>query len=136
MTGGIELDENNVIVGGAPIFRRFFGQPAKNLGNWLRKHGDVEFQRLTEGRAGTSPPRQRASGSHSPLPEATHTYTWGNNPKRATLKGRACRILLKGRMRSVMVEFENGQREIVSIRALRERRTDGRRDEDDQAVDA
>jgi len=125
MAGGVELDENNIIVGGAPIFQRFNGQPAKNLGDWLRQQGDVKFQRLTEGRVGASPPRQRASGSRSPLPEATYpyTYTWGNNKKRATLNGRSCRILLRGSRRSVMVEFENGQREIVSYRALRERRT-------------
>lgn len=47
-------------------------------------------------------------------------YYWGNNEKRRTLKGRRCRILARGKMRSVLVEFENGQREIVSYRALRE----------------
>lgn len=49
----------------------------------------------------------------------TYTFAWGNNAKRATLKGRRCRILARGRMRSVLVEFESGQREIVSLRALR-----------------
>jgi hypothetical protein len=49
----------------------------------------------------------------------THRYVWGNNPKRATLKGRACRVLARGSLQSVMVEFENGQREVVSFRALR-----------------
>lgn len=52
----------------------------------------------------------------------THTFAWGNNPKRATLKGRACRVLVRARrMGSVLVEFENGQREVVSKRALRSR---------------
>lgn len=49
----------------------------------------------------------------------THTYAWGNNAKRATLKGRRCSIIARGRMQSVLVEFEDGQREIVSFRALR-----------------
>jgi hypothetical protein len=54
-----------------------------------------------------------------------YRYSWGNNPhlwkqrKRATLKNRLCRILATGKKNSVMVEFEDGQREIVSRRALR-----------------
>ena len=48
-----------------------------------------------------------------------YTYTWGNNPKRTTLNGRECHKLASGKMHSVLVEFENGQREIVSFRALR-----------------
>ncbi len=53
-----------------------------------------------------------------------YVYTWGNpkkplNEKRLTLKGRKCRVLVTGRMNSVKVEFENGQHEIVSRRALR-----------------
>lgn len=56
----------------------------------------------------------------TPPTEAERIYAWGNNPKRATLKGRRCRILVRSRrMRSVLVEFENGQREVVSVRALR-----------------
>jgi hypothetical protein len=48
-----------------------------------------------------------------------YRYSWGNNPKRATLKNRLCRIIAAGAKRSVMVEFENGQREIVDRWALR-----------------
>ncbi|MCI0562135.1 MAG: hypothetical protein MN733_26915, partial [Nitrososphaera sp.] len=44
-------------------------------------------------------------------------YTWGNNTRRATYKGRHCRILAFGRMRSVLIEFENGERTITSQRA-------------------
>lgn len=52
--------------------------------------------------------------------EATlYRYIWGNNTKRATLKGRFCFILARGRMNSVLVLFLNGQREIVSRYALR-----------------
>ncbi len=50
---------------------------------------------------------------------ATHRYVWGNNEKRASMKGRVCRILASGRMSSVLVEFENGQKEIISRRSLR-----------------
>ena len=47
------------------------------------------------------------------------TYRWGNNAKRATMKGRECRILAKGRMGSILIEFlDNGQREITSWRAV------------------
>lgn len=108
ITCAVEV-KDDVIVTAPPIYQRFVGQPAKNLGNWLRSKGEVEFRRMAE---------------DNPY-YCTHEYVWGNNEKRATLKGRYCRILLKGGMRSVMVEFENGQREIVSHRALRERRTSG-----------
>lgn len=46
-------------------------------------------------------------------------YAWGNNQRRAELKGRSCRIIARGRMNSVLVEFENGERVVTSRRALR-----------------
>lgn len=47
-------------------------------------------------------------------------YVWGNNAKRATMKGRACRVLARGRMNSVLIEFtDTGQQEIVSRYAVR-----------------
>lgn len=50
----------------------------------------------------------------------THRFAWGNNAKRATLKGRRCRILaVARRMNSVLIEFEDGQQEVTSRRALR-----------------
>lgn len=45
-------------------------------------------------------------------------YRWGNNEKRATMKGRECRVIARGEMSSIQIEFENGQREIVSRRAV------------------
>jgi hypothetical protein len=51
--------------------------------------------------------------------KSTHKFVWGNNPKRETLKNRLCRIIARGAKGSVIVEFENGQRECVSLRALR-----------------
>lgn len=54
----------------------------------------------------------------SPSP-AVYIYRWGNNPKRATLKGRRCVILATGALRSCMVQFlDDGAREVVSRRAL------------------
>lgn len=50
-----------------------------------------------------------------------YTFGWGNNSRRADLKGHACRVLTKGRMRSCLIEFENGERIITSQRALRGR---------------
>lgn len=46
-------------------------------------------------------------------------YTWGNNPKRQTMKGRACRVIARGRMNSCLIELDNGQREIVSRYSVR-----------------
>lgn len=48
-----------------------------------------------------------------------YIYCWRNNAKRATLYGRRCRVLARGAMNSRLVEFEDGQREIVSGNALR-----------------
>lgn len=103
MTCAVELDDNEVVVTAPPILQKFVGQPAKNLGSWLRQQGDVRFERI----AADNPYR------------LTHTYAWGNNEKRETLKGRHCRILARGALRSVLVEFEDGQREVVSVRSLR-----------------
>ena len=49
----------------------------------------------------------------------TYIYNWGNNGKRATMKGRKCKVLYRGRMNSCLIEFENGDRECVSRNALR-----------------
>lgn len=49
----------------------------------------------------------------------THIYHWGNNPKRAELKGRRCRILATGALGSALVQFENGEKVNTSRRALR-----------------
>ena len=52
----------------------------------------------------------------------TYTYTWGNNPKRISMKGRVCKVLACGKMNSALIEFRDGQREIVSRRSLRKTR--------------
>ena len=46
-------------------------------------------------------------------------YRWGNNEKRATMKDRECKIITRGKMGSILIEFlDNGQREIVSWRSV------------------
>lgn len=51
---------------------------------------------------------------------STHTYDWGNNPVRAALKGRPCRILATGTLSSAQIEMtDTGERLITSRRALR-----------------
>ena len=47
-----------------------------------------------------------------------YIYRWGNNPKRLTMKNRICIVLVRGKMNSCLVEFENGQREVISRNAL------------------
>ena len=48
-----------------------------------------------------------------------YRYIWGNNSKRVTLRGRICTVVARARMNSALVEFENGQREVISRNALR-----------------
>lgn len=49
-----------------------------------------------------------------------YRYGWRNNSKRATLHGRVCRVVCRGKMNSALVEFtDNGQREVISRNALR-----------------
>lgn len=43
-----------------------------------------------------------------------YIYRWRNNEKRKQLFGRACRIIATGGKNSICIEFEDGQREIVS----------------------
>lgn len=52
-------------------------------------------------------------------PSFDRVYRWKNNPKRAHLAGRSCRVVAYGStMRSVLVEFEDGERVITSVRAI------------------
>ena len=46
-------------------------------------------------------------------------YAWGNNSKRAMLKGRRCRLIARGSMNSILIEFENGERVVTSRYAVR-----------------
>ena len=46
-------------------------------------------------------------------------FTWKNNSKRKTLYGRRLNVLHRGKMNSCLVEFENGQMEVISRNAIR-----------------
>ena len=49
-----------------------------------------------------------------------YDYAWGNNPRRAALKGRRCVVEARGRMGTVLVRFlDTGERVTTSHRALR-----------------
>lgn len=49
-----------------------------------------------------------------------YVYAWGNNSKRATMKGRECELLRKLSRGSALIRFvDTGQQEVTSIRALR-----------------
>ena len=53
------------------------------------------------------------------MAEQIYVYRWGNNARRAELWGRRCRIIARGRMNTVLVEFlDNGERVTTSSRAL------------------
>lgn len=49
----------------------------------------------------------------------THKYIWANNEKRETYKGRNCKIIARGKMNSICIEFENKERTITSRYAVR-----------------
>lgn len=52
--------------------------------------------------------------------QKTYTYTWGNNERRKTMKGRICLVMARLKMNSVVVRFiDNWQVEVVSRNALR-----------------
>ena len=51
-----------------------------------------------------------------------YRYAWKNNTKRATLYGRRFRILKRMVGNSALVEFEDGQREVISRNAMRRNR--------------
>ena len=47
------------------------------------------------------------------------SYRWGDNPVRAARKGQRCRVVVRGKMNSVLVEFEDGFTMVTSGNALR-----------------
>ncbi len=49
----------------------------------------------------------------------THFYCWKNNEKRLTLYKRLCKIIARGKMGSILIEFENGERVCTSRYAVR-----------------
>lgn len=65
--------------------------------------------------------RQVAAPESTATPaDDVYVYAWGNNSRRAELKGRQCRVLARGGMNTVLVEFlDNGERVTTSRRAIR-----------------
>jgi hypothetical protein len=53
-------------------------------------------------------------------PAYPYVYAWGNNPVRAKLKGRRCRVVFRWKkMNSCLLEFENGEMTVTSRNAIR-----------------
>lgn len=49
-----------------------------------------------------------------------YVFYWGDNPVRARLKGRRCRVLARGSKGTVLAQFlDTGERVTCSFRALR-----------------
>ena len=54
------------------------------------------------------------------MAEQLYKYRWDVNEKQRTMKGRMCRVIVRAKKNSCLVEFtDNGQRECVSRNALR-----------------
>jgi len=48
-----------------------------------------------------------------------YCYIWRNNEKRKILYGRLCRVIIRSKANSALVEFDNGQKEVISRNAIR-----------------
>lgn len=52
--------------------------------------------------------------------ELEYVYVWGNNERREKLKGRHCKVLVEGNMRSILVEFlDTGEKVLTDRYAVR-----------------
>lgn len=48
-------------------------------------------------------------------------YNWANNSKRKTMKGREVKVIARGKLNSLLIEFiDNGQRECVSRNSIKQ----------------
>jgi hypothetical protein len=62
-----------------------------------------------------------------------YVFVWANNPVRAVLRGRRCRVVVRSRrFNSCLVEFEDGRRDVVSRHALRRAPSPARGGDDPQ----
>jgi hypothetical protein len=57
------------------------------------------------------------------MSETWYIYGWGNNPKRKLLKHCRCKIIKTLKKNSVLVQFENGEGEVISRRALKKEKS-------------
>lgn len=48
-----------------------------------------------------------------------YVFAWGNNPVRKERQYQRCRVLVRGALQSVLVEFEDGFLMVTSEKALR-----------------
>ncbi len=48
-----------------------------------------------------------------------YIYAWGNNALRAKWKGKRCKVLVRGKRNSCLIEFEDGLHVNTSRNALR-----------------
>ena len=56
-----------------------------------------------------------------------YKYSWKNNPKRQTMYGRICIVLVRGIMNSALIKFiDNNQIECVSRNSLRKVEINGK----------
>ena len=54
------------------------------------------------------------------MAEQFYRYIWGNNEKRAKMKGRICRVLARGKMNTCVIQFmDSNETESVSRNSLR-----------------
>ena len=51
--------------------------------------------------------------------EYPYIYKWRNNEKRRTLYGRKFKVLIRSHANSALVEFEDGQKEVISRNAFK-----------------
>ena len=57
-----------------------------------------------------------------PTQPQAHIYAWGNNPRRAELKGRECIVLTRGTMNMVLVgSLDTGEQVATSRNGVRRR---------------
>lgn len=60
-------------------------------------------------------PRKTPRDVHGAFPSMTHIYRWN----RQSRKGQECRLIARGKMNSICVEFADGYRMITSGNAIR-----------------
>ena len=51
-----------------------------------------------------------------------YVYRWKNNPERARFYGKPCRVVARGKLNTVLLEFEDGERLVTSGNSIRQRK--------------
>lgn len=106
-----------------------YAATAKHRNGWIVEDADQVVAFWDGASSGTADTIRRARAAGVPVhgrdtqPRAqVYVYAWGNNSRRAELKGRRCIVEVRGgRLRTVLVRFlDTGERVTTSARALRE----------------